>query len=139
MAESGGMAAVAASEHFAARIADNPANRDKLLELDTTTFIDVMKRWRTYFNEGADLPVIGATERDLNSIRVPTLIIPGNDKTHAHVTGNAAHRMIPGSELYDLWPGDLDIDLFPAEDWAAKEDEQAAVFAKFLSRVAVAA
>ena len=133
------MAAVAASEHFAERIAQNPANREKLLALEPAEFIAVMKSWREYFNKGADLPVIGATERDLNSIRVPTCIIPGNDRTHSHVTGAAAHRMIPGSELYDLWPGDLDIDLFPAEDWAAKEAEQAAVFANFLSRVQVAA
>ena len=131
MAEAGGMEAVAASEHFAARIADNPANRDRLMAIETSQFIDVMKSWREYFNAGADLPVIGATESDLNSIRVPTFVIPGNDKTHSHVTGAAAHRMIAGSELYDLWPGDLDIDLFPAEDWAKKEDEQAAVFADF--------
>jgi pimeloyl-ACP methyl ester carboxylesterase len=139
IAQTGGMAAVVASEHFAARITQNPANREKLLALSTTQFIDVMERWRKYFNEGADLPVIGATVSDLNSIRVPTIIIPGNDRTHSHVTGDAAHRMIRGSELYDLWPGDLDIDLFPAEDWAAKEAEQSKVFADFLSRVQVAA
>ena len=138
-AEAGGMAAVAASEHFAERIAQNPANREKLLALDPAQFIGVMKSWREYFNKGADLPVIGATEHDLNSIRVPTCIIPGNDRTHAHQTGAAAHRMIRGSELYDLWPGDLDIDLFPAEEWALKETEQARAFADFLARTQVAA
>ena len=81
----------------------------------------------------ADLPVIGVTEQQLNSIKVPTCIIPGNDKTHSHVTGNAAHRMIPGSELHDLWPGDLDIDLFPPDDWATREAEQAAIFTEFLA------
>lgn len=139
LAEQGGMDAIAKSEHFAERIAQNPANRGKLLALSKDEFIAVMKSWREYFNKGADLPVIGATERDLNSIRVPTIIIPGNDRTHSHVTGAAAHRMIQGSELYDLWPGDLDTDLFPAEDWAAKEAEQAAVFSRFLSRVKEAA
>ena len=138
-AEAGGMAAVAASEHFAARIADKPENRKRLMTMDTLQFIDVMKRWRDYFDAGADLPVIGATESDLNNIHVPTLVIPGNDKTHAHATGELAHRMIAGSELYDLWPGDLDIDLFPAEDWATREAEQAQAFTKFLSRVLVAA
>ncbi|MGZ3409564.1 MAG: alpha/beta fold hydrolase [Xanthobacteraceae bacterium] len=139
LAEQGGMDAIAKSEHFAERIAQNPANREKLLALSKDEFVAVMKSWREYFNKSADLPVIGATEHDLNSIHVPTIIIPGNDRTHSHVTGAAAHRMIQGSELYDLWPGDLDIDLFPAEDWAAKEAEQAAVFTRFLSRVKVAA
>ena len=138
-AEAGGMAAVAASDHFAERIAQNTANREKLMALKPAQFIDVMKRWREYFNEGVDLPVIGATERDLNSIDVPTFIIPGNDRTHSHVTGAAAHHMIRDSELYDLWPGDLDVDLFPAEDWAKKETEQAALFADFLGRALVAA
>jgi hypothetical protein len=36
--------------------------------------------------------------------------------------------------LYDLWPGDLDMDLFPAEDWAQREDKQAAIFTDFLKR-----
>ena len=42
--------------------------------------------------------------------------------------------MIAGSELYDLFPGDLDVDLVPPEDWAPKEAEMAAVFVDFLSR-----
>jgi pimeloyl-ACP methyl ester carboxylesterase len=139
MAQQGGMAAVASSEHFAECIRQNPANRDKLMAMTPAAFIGVMERWRAYFNQGANLPVIGATERDLNSIRVPTCIIPGNDRTHSHGTGAVAHRAIPGSEMYDLWPGDLDIDLFPAEDWATREIEQVRVFIDFLARMRVAA
>lgn len=134
LVQQGGMQAVADSEHFRDRIMANPKNRDRLLALDPAKFIDVMTRWRAYFVASADLPVIGATEQELNSIKVPTCIIPGNDKTHSHVTGNHAHRMIPGSELHDLWPGDLDIDLFPVEDWATRESEQAAIFTDFLKR-----
>ena len=130
----GGMQAVADSEHFRDRIKANPKNRDRLLGLDPKAFVEVMVRWRRYFAASADLPVIGASEQELHSIKVPTCIIPGNDKTHSHVTGNAAHRMIKGSELHDLWPGDLDIDLFPVEDWATREGEQAAIFADFLKR-----
>jgi hypothetical protein len=51
-----------------------------------------------------------------------------------HAIAETAHRMIPGSELYDLFPGDLDIDLVPPEDWAPKEAEMAAVFVAFLKR-----
>ena len=42
--------------------------------------------------------------------------------------------MIAGSELHDLFPRDLDVDLVPPEDWAHKEAEMAAVFADFLKR-----
>jgi pimeloyl-ACP methyl ester carboxylesterase len=134
LVRNGGMQAVADSEHFAERIKSNPTNRERLLGMDPKQFVDVMTRWRSHFVASADLPVIGVTEQQLNSIKVPTCVIPGNDKTHSHVTGNAAHRMIPGSELHDLWPGDLDIDLFPPEDWATREAEQAAIFVEFLAR-----
>ncbi|MBV9236645.1 MAG: alpha/beta hydrolase [Xanthobacteraceae bacterium] len=134
LVRNGGMRAVADSEHFAQRITANPKNRERLLGMDPKQFVDVMTRWRSHFVASADLPVIGVTEQQLNSITVPTCVIPGNDKTHSHVTGNAAHRMIPGSELHDLWPGDLDIDLFPPEDWATREAEQAAIFVEFLAR-----
>ncbi len=42
--------------------------------------------------------------------------------------------MIAGSELYDLFPGDLDVDLVPPEDWTPKEPEMAAMFVDFLKR-----
>ena len=58
----------------------------------------------------------------------------GDDLTHNHAIAETAHRMIAGSELYDLFPGDLDVDVVPPEDWAPKEAEMAAVFVEFLSR-----
>ncbi len=56
------------------------------------------------------------------------------DAAHNHAIAEAAHRMIAGSELHDLFPGDLDVDLVPPEDWAPKEGEMAAVFTDFLKR-----
>ena len=41
---------------------------------------------------------------------------------------------LEAGELYDVFPGDLDVDLVPPEDWAPKEAEMAAVFVDFLSR-----
>jgi hypothetical protein len=104
------------------------------MAMDAKTFIAAMERWRAQFAKGAELPIIGASEKDLNSIKVPTCIIPGNDKTHNHAIAETAHRMIAGSELYDVFPGDLDVDLVPPEDWAPKEAEMAAVFVDFLGR-----
>ena len=133
-AQDGGMAAVCDLEHFKERIEARPANRATLMAMDPKDFIAAMERWREQFAKGAEHPVIGASEKDLNSIKVPTCIIPGNDKTHNHAVAEAAHRMIAGSELYDLFPGDLDVDLVPTEDWAHKEAEMAAIFADFLKR-----
>jgi len=133
-ARTGGMAAVCALDHFAERIAARPENETRLMAMNTAAFIAAMERWRTYFLQGADLPIIGASETDLNGITAPTCIIPGNDRTHNHTTANNTHRMIAGSELHDLYPGDLDIDLVPSEDWGDREGEMAAIFADFLQR-----
>lgn len=134
-AQDGGMPAVCALDHFKELIEAKPSNRAVLMAMDPKRFIAAMQRWREQFAKGAALPIIGASERDLSSIKIPTCIIPGNDKTHNHAVAEAAHRMIPGSELYDLFPGDLDVDLVPQEDWAPKEGEMAALFAAFLARV----
>jgi pimeloyl-ACP methyl ester carboxylesterase len=133
-AQDGGMAAVCDLEHFKERIEARPDNRTTLMAMDPKAFIAAMERWQTQFRKGAELPVIGASEKDLNSIKIPTCIVPGNDKTHNHAVAEIAHRSIPGSELHDLFPGDLDIDLVPQEDWAPREGEMAAVFADFLKR-----
>lgn len=139
LAQQGGMAAVCASEHFAEVLARNPANRQRLMAMTPESFIGVMERWRAQFLNNLDLPVIGASEAELASIRVPTCIVPGNDRTHAHATGERAHRLIPGSELHDLFPGDADVDLVPPEDWAVKNGELAAIFANFLRRAGIGA
>src|SRR5215510_9388612 len=138
-ARDGGMAAVCALDHFKERIEARPQNRATLMAMDPKVFIAAMERWQTQFAKGAELPIIGASEQDMNSIKVPTCIIPGNDKTHNHAVAETAHRMIPGSELFDLFPGDLDVDLVPTEDWAPKEREMAAIFADFLARAQVKA
>jgi pimeloyl-ACP methyl ester carboxylesterase len=134
LAGDGGMAAVAAAEHFAERIEAKPENRDRLLAMEPAAFIAAMDRWRDYFLQGAELPIIGASEADLRSIRVPAIIIPGNDRTHAHAPAETAHRLIAESELFDLYPGDRDEDLIPAEAWAGTEAQMADLFADFLRR-----
>jgi pimeloyl-ACP methyl ester carboxylesterase len=133
-AEQGGMAAVCATEQYAERIAANPANRERLMNMDPKRFIAVMRRWRELFVAGAHHPVMGVTEAELNSIKVPTIIIPGNDKTHASASGLAAHRLIPGSELHRLPITDQDVPLIPFPDWAPFEEEIARVFIDFMQR-----
>jgi pimeloyl-ACP methyl ester carboxylesterase len=134
LARSGGMKAVAESEHWAACIRMRPQNRDVLMKMDVKQFIAAMEHWRGYFLRGADLPVIGASEADLKSIKAPTCIIPGNDKTHGNAVGDVAKRLIPNSELHKVMGPDMDVDLGPIEEWTAKDEEIAALFDGFLRR-----
>lgn len=134
LAKAGGMKAVAESEHWAERIAMRPQNRETLMTMNPRQFIDAMEHWRGYFLRGADQPVIGVTEADLKSIKVPTCIIPGNDKTHGNAIGDIAKRLIPNSELHKVMGPDMDVDLGPIEEWDAKDGEMAALFDGFLRR-----
>jgi pimeloyl-ACP methyl ester carboxylesterase len=138
-AQQGGMDAVCELDHFKERIAARPASRNVLMGMAPQTFIAAMERWDEQFRAAAELPIIGAGESELESIRVPTCIIPGNDRTHGHASAEIAHRTIAGSELHDLFPVDLDVDLVPPEEWACRDGEMAAIFADFLKRAAARA
>ncbi len=136
-ANEGGMPAVCDTEFFRERIESNPANRDRLLGMDPTHFIDVMAHWREYFIRDADLPVIGASAEALGSIKVPTCVIPGNDWTHPRRVGENASRLLPNSELHILMPQDAEVDV-STEGWDEKGGELASICIDFLNRVSVA-
>jgi pimeloyl-ACP methyl ester carboxylesterase len=132
LARQGGMAAVCGSEHFAAVIAANPANRARLMAIETADFVAVMERWRRAFNEGADHPVIGLSPAELRSLTMPACIVPGNDRVHPRAPGQAAHRLLPNAEYHEVLSEDrLDIDV-ALEDWQAKEGLLAAIFIDFM-------
>jgi pimeloyl-ACP methyl ester carboxylesterase len=133
-AKAGGMAAVCEMEHWKERIQANPANRGALMNMDPARFIAVMSHWREYFLKGADLPVIGATETELQSIRVPACIVPGNDNTHGRQTGENLGRLLQKSEVHILFPKHYDEPLSPREEWDEKAGEMAALFSDFLKR-----
>jgi pimeloyl-ACP methyl ester carboxylesterase len=134
-AQEGGMAAVCATEQWRERIAANPRNGEYLRKLPPEKFIAVLTRWKEIFEAGAHLPVMGVTEQELAGIRVPTLIIPGNDKVHSSASGLAAHRLIPGSRLHRLPIEDQDIPLIPFGEWAPYEDEIAGAFSRFMKEI----
>ncbi|MGZ8426650.1 MAG: alpha/beta fold hydrolase [Candidatus Binatia bacterium] len=133
-ARSGGMAAVCGMEHWQERIKARPQNREVLMKMEPQQFIRVMSRWREYFLKGADLPVIGATEADLQSIHVPACIVPGNDLTHGRQTGETLGRLLPTSEVHVLFPKHYDEPLSPREQWDEKAGEMAALYNDFLKR-----
>jgi pimeloyl-ACP methyl ester carboxylesterase len=130
-AEQGGIAAVCETEHFAAMIRANPANRDRLLALGAEGFIAGMERWLTGFREGAGYPVAGISPDAMRRLTVPALIVPGNDRIHPRAPGQAAHRLMPRSRYREVLIGDRDVDV-DAEGWEAARGTLAAVFIDFL-------
>ena len=84
------------------RFKENPRGRDYLAKLPADKFIQVFTRWKEIFAAGGKHPVMGVTEQELRSIKVPTIIIPGNDQTHSSASAAVAHKLIPGSEVQSV-------------------------------------
>jgi pimeloyl-ACP methyl ester carboxylesterase len=134
LAGDGRMAAVCAEEHFAELIRKRPSNRERLMAIDPQAFIKIMQAWRAPFVAGAELPLIGTSESDLRSIKVPTCIIPGNDLTHGSGTGETAARLMPDCEAHSLGLPDQNVDIVPAEEWYKLADKITGIFTDFLTR-----
>lgn len=138
LARQGGMQAVSDSDHFAQSIAARPANRARLMATDVDDFIKVMEFWRRRFLESATLPIVGASEADLNAIHAPACLIAGNDVIHTPATARKAARLIPHSELHeDVVAKRSDDDLlkdWDRKEWRDAEPRLAALFADFLRR-----
>lgn len=135
IAQQGGMAAVCATEEFGERIRDRPANRDRLMKMDPARFIEVMSNWNRDFLEGAEKPVIGATEAEIRSIRAPACIVPGNDLSHLKSAAENLGRLMPDAEVHPLVTKHYDLDVAPRGEWDAREADLAAIFLGFMKRV----
>jgi pimeloyl-ACP methyl ester carboxylesterase len=134
MARAGGMEAVCRSEHFAEMIRANPMNRARLMELDADAFVGVMETWRRSFEESSDHPVIGLSPAELQSMTMPACIVPGADRVHPRIAGQAAHRLMPNAEYREVLTEDSpELDVALAE-WEKKEGLLAALFIDFLRR-----
>ena len=130
-AEEGGIAAVCATEHFAAMVAANADNREILDLMGRDGFIAAMQRWLDGFHEGSHYPVAGLSPEQLRSIRVPAIVIPGNDRVHPRLGGQAAHRLMPNACYHDILTHDVDLDI-DLVGWAANNGRLASVFIDFL-------
>ncbi len=133
-AEQGGMAAVCATPEYQERIKGSAKNEKTLMAMDPKDYIAKMKRWCELFEAGANYPVMGVTPEQMASIKVPAIVIPGNDLTHASANGVIAHQQIKGSELHRLPIKDEEVPLIPFPDWAPHEPEIARVFLDFMRR-----
>lgn len=112
-AQTGGMAAVAATPFFADRIAANPANRALLLAQDPERFCDTMKRWNRSFYYRADAALTAVPDAALRTLAMPTLIVAGNDDVHPAEVSAAMARLISGARaIASPWSNEQWLDRF---------------------------
>jgi pimeloyl-ACP methyl ester carboxylesterase len=116
----GGMPAVAALPSWAEPLKRNPGNRARLLDQDTGAFIQTMKTWAGGFVPSVDSPVPGTTAAQLQSLKVPTMVLRSgeSDFHHPRVTSEAVHALIPGSQIAEPPWGD--------REWLERLQAQAA-------------
>jgi pimeloyl-ACP methyl ester carboxylesterase len=91
------------------RIAENPANKDRILAMDPDEFLRVILRWLNAFVPKAGQAIPGVDDELFGDIKVPTLIIRGgeNDWDHPKRTSLEVNCLIKGSTLIDPpWPED---------------------------------
>jgi pimeloyl-ACP methyl ester carboxylesterase len=134
-AEQGGMAAVCATPFYQELIATDSANRDYLMAMDPQQYMAIMRHWLQIFLQGPREPVLGMTIEALQAIRVPTWVVPGNDKTHVSRHGREAAALIPGCELFELPVADEDVPALPFSAWAPHEETLATAMTDFMRRV----
>ena len=91
------------------RIEQNPANRQRLLDLEPDAYLKVMLRWLNAYVPKPGQTIPGVPDELFDNITVPTLIIRGgeNDWDHPKRTSLEVSCLIKGSTLIDPpWPED---------------------------------
>ncbi len=104
-----GMEGVLGVAEWRERIEQNPANKQRFLDLDADEFLKVMLRWLNAFVSKPGQTIPGVDDEMFDNIKVPTLIIRGgeNDLDHPKRTSLEVSCLIKGSKLIDPpWPED---------------------------------
>ena len=132
-----GMNGIIESDFFSERINQNPSNRERLLSMPARQFIDVMRIWRSFFTD--EDPIIGTVKQDLQSIVIPSVIIPGIDDIHPTHVGEKLHQILPDSELFPPFFSAEERDTLQKEDPDRYRDtgheRAAAIYLPFLEKL----
>lgn len=134
VAQQGGMAAICQTEHFAEVIRNRPDSRCKLMATEPNDLIGCMRAWRDAFVAGGQFPLIGSSGAELRALAVPVCVVPGDDRTHPGDAAANAAQLIPQHEVHRVAGPDQDLDASPREEWEARNEAIASVFADFLRR-----
>lgn len=108
-ARGSGVEGLLAVPEWRERIEENPANKQRFLDLDKDEFLKVMLRWLNAFVSKPGQTIPGVDDEMFDRIKIPTLIIRGgeNDWDHPKRTSLEVSCLIKGSELIDPpWPED---------------------------------
>ena len=80
----------------------NPDFAEQLLKVDVAQYIAICEQSRdTIFN---DTMPSGASGEELMAIRIPSLIMSGADSRHTRSSAWALKELIPGAELWNVFP-----------------------------------
>ncbi|MBF6341450.1 alpha/beta hydrolase [Nocardia abscessus] len=104
-----GVAGLPRMREWRERIAQNPANEQRLLDLDRDEFVKLSLRWLGAYVPKPGQTIPGVDDEMFDRIRVPTLIIRGGagDLDHPKRTSLEVSCLIEGSTLIDPpWPED---------------------------------
>ncbi len=104
-----GVAGLPRMREWRERIAQNPANEQRLLGLDRDEFVKLSLRWLGAYVPKPGQTIPGVDDEMFDRIRVPTLIIRGGagDLDHPKRTSLEVSCLIEGSTLIDPpWPED---------------------------------
>jgi pimeloyl-ACP methyl ester carboxylesterase len=124
----GGIDAVLATEHFAAMVKANPVNGETLRRMGAGRFAEAMSTWLAGFRASCDFPVAGISPDDMRAIKVPAIVIPGNDRVHPPGPGQAAHRLLANSVYQEVLSQQVDADV----DFAGWESVTGTLAARFI-------
>jgi 2-hydroxy-6-oxonona-2,4-dienedioate hydrolase len=94
---------------WAAMIAANPRNKDRLLAIGSDEFERVMSRWLDAFIPKPNEAIPGVPDWEFATIKCPTLIVRGGEKDYDHPkrTSFEVHALIERSRLIEPpWPED---------------------------------
>jgi pimeloyl-ACP methyl ester carboxylesterase len=105
-----GMATVAALPGWQEPLIRNPANRDRMLAMDTDAFIAKMREWSEAFMPHPGVPAPCMTVEELAAIKVPVTILRSgvSDPHHSRATSEAMAKLIPGAILAEPPWGDVE-------------------------------
>ena len=103
----GGMEAVADLRDWQEVTTRNPANRQRILDQDRTTFLHTMERWMAAYYPMPGDAVPGLSADRARSIQVPTLVFRSgeSDWWHPRETTEQVAQLLPHSQLVEPpWP-----------------------------------
>jgi pimeloyl-ACP methyl ester carboxylesterase len=105
----GGTSALLGISEWQERIAENPANKQRLLDLDRDEFLKVLLRWLNAFVSKPGQTIPGVDDDLFRHLAVPTLLIRGRgpDGAHPKRTSLEVNCPIKRTELIaPTWPQD---------------------------------